>query len=622
MSDRTSSRRSFLAATGSVAGAAALAGCSGGGGTETEADETTSGGGSTETEPEETPTATEAETPSSGGTLNRINTGTVTTFDPIAATDTASGRVIRNVFDTLMIYENATTTAVSQLATDFEVSEDFTTYTFTLAEDATFSNGDPVTASDVVYSWERLAQSNNSSRAYFILSSIGVTHETEETDDGSQYKPDTLGLEAVDEKTLKMELSAPFHATIQMMAYTSFAPIPEGTLGDIEGYDGEMDYEEFATSNPIGAGPFTLEQYSSGTEVKVSARDDHYRGGAELDGVHWQVLEKSQPRYNYAMNKNADLFSIPTTFYEPGKVNVERTDSAGRMLGTYGPVRNGETVNYVGTPTIDAFYIGFNMEKVPKPVRQAFAYVANQELFINEVFKGRGQAAYHFMPPSTYPGGAKEYTNHAESEYPYGVGEAQQEKAVQVMEEAGYGPDNRFEVQFTQYQSDSWKQMAQILRDRLSSAYIDMNIEQAPFSSLLSRGRNGKLEAYTLGWIADWPAPDNFLQLLNPPQTDTSLSAPISYINWGTEGADSDVAQKAADAYETVTNNQAPTEEDQQARNEAYVTIAEANWEDVGFLPIYHSISENFWYDTVQNFTPPGGMGLSRTQWDDAGVDR
>jgi peptide/nickel transport system substrate-binding protein len=621
MSDRTSSRRSFLAATGSVAGAAALAGCSGGGGTETEADETTSGGGSTETEPEETPTATEAETPSSGGTLNRI-AGSITTFDPIAATDTESGRVIRNVFDTLMIYENATTTAVSQLATDFEVSEDFTTYTFTLAEDATFSNGDPVTASDVVYSWERLAQSNNSSRAYFILSSIGVTHETEETEDGSQYKPDTLGLEAVDEKTLKVELSAPFHATIQMMAYTSFAPVPEGIVGDIEGYDGEMGYDEFSKSNPIGAGPFTLEKYSSGTEVQISAREDHYRGGPELDGVHWQVIEKPQPTYNYAMNKNADLFGIPTSFYEPGKVSVERTDNAGRQRGTYGPLRNGETANYVGVPTINSFYIGFNMEEVPKAARQAFAHVANQALFIDEVFKGRGQASYHFTPPSIYPGGAKQYTSHAENEYPYGYGEAQQEKAIQVMEEAGYGPDNRVEVQFTQYQSDAWKQMAQILRDRLSSAYIDMKIEQAPFSSLLSRGRNGKLEAYTLGWIADWPAPDNFLQLLNPPQTDTSLSAPISYINWGTDASDADAAQQATEAYETVSNNQAPTEEDQQARNEAYVAIEEANWEDVGFLPVYHRIDEIFWYDTVQNFTPPGGMGLSRTQWDSAGVSR
>jgi peptide/nickel transport system substrate-binding protein len=619
MSEQNTSRRTFLTATGSIAAAGAAAGCLGGGDS-TDTASPTEGDGD-----EPSPTPTDAETASTGGTLNRV-AGTMSTFDPIAATDTESGRVIRQMFDTLMIYENATTTVKNQLATDYEVSEDFTTYTFTLAEDATFHNGDPVTASDIVYSWERLAQSTNSSRAYFILSSIGVTHETMTvTQDGEEvekYKPDSLGLEAVDEKTLKMELSAPFHATLQMMAYTSFAAVPEGVLGDIEGYDGEMEYEKFASQNPVGAGPFKLEKYSSGTEASVVSVDDHYRGGANLDRVHWQIIEKDQPRYNYAMNKNADVFNIPTSFYEPGKVNVQRTDKAGRKLGTYGEVRNGETVNYVGVPTINSFYVGFNMEKVPKAVRQAFAYVANQELFIEEVFKGRGEASYHFTPPSIYPGGAKQYTKHAENKYPYGYGEAMQDKAIEVMEEAGYGPDNRFEIQWTQYENEAWLEMAKILRDRLSSAYIDMKIEQSPFGPLLSRGRNGKLEAYTLGWIADWPAPDNFLQLLNPPQTDTSKGAPVSYINWNSEDAEADAAQKATQAYKTVTDNQAPTEEDKKKRNDAYVKIEEANWEDMGFMPVYHRIDEIFWYDTVQNFTPPGGMGLSRTQWDTAGVDK
>lgn len=616
MADTSTSRRKFLAATGSVAGAAALAGCSGGETTETENE-----GASTD---EDTPTATEGGG-SEGTTFNRVNS-TLTTFDPIEATDTASGRVIRQLFDTLLIYENAETNVVNQLATDYEVSDDITTYTFTLAEDATFHNGDDVTASDLVYSWERLAQSDNSNRAYFILDSIGVTYETETvTEDGEemeQYAPGTLGLEAVDDKTLRMELSEPFHATLQMMAYTSFAAVPEGIVGDIEGYEGDIDRDAFASSNPVGAGPFELENYESGTEVSVTAVEDHYRGGANIDRVHWQVIEQDQPSYNYAMNRNADLFTIPTSFYEPSKVSVDETDAAGRALGSYGEIRNGDTVNYVGVPTINSSYIGFNMERVPKAVRQAVAYIANQELFVNEVFKGRGSPAYHFTPPSIYPGGANEYTAHAEDGYPYGVGEALQEEAVQVMEEAGYGPDNRYELQWTQYESDTWLQMANILRDRLSSAYIDMEIEQAPFSSLLSRGRNGNLDVYTLAWIADWPAPDNFLQLLNPPQTDTSSSAPVSYINWNSEEAEADAAQQATDAYQTVRENQAPTDEDQQARNEAYVNIEEANWEDVGFLPVYHSVSEYFWYDTVSEFSPPGGMDLSRLQFDSIELDK
>ena len=619
MSDQTTSRRTFLTATGSVAAAGAVAGCTGDGGDSTESESTDSGSDSDDS----TPTSTDGDSSSTdSNTLNRI-AGTITTFDPIAATDTESGRVIQQVFDTLMNYTNATTVTSSLLAADYEVSEDFTTYTINL-KDATFHNGDDVTASDLVYSFERLAQSNNSRRAYFILSSIGVKHETMTvTEDGEEsevYKPGTLAVTAEDESTLKMELSAPFHATLQMLAYTSFAAVPEGIVGDIKGYEGDLKYETFAKENPVGAGPFQLENYSSGTEISVTSVDDHYRGGANIDSVHWQIIEKDSPSYNYAMNKNADLFQIPTSFYDPSKVSVEEKDKRGRSLGTYGPARNDETLNYVGVPTISSFYIGFNMEKVPKPVRKAFAYVANQELFVDQVFKGRGQPSYHFTPPSIYPGGAKEYTSHAKNEYPYGYNESMQEKAVQVMEDAGYGPDNRFEINWTQYESDAWLSMAKILRDRLSSAYIDMKIEQSPFGPLLSRGRKGKLEAYTLGWIADWPAPDNFLQLLNPPQTDTSKSAPVSYINWSSENGSA--AQAAEDAYSKVTENQAPTDAAQQERNDAYVTIEESNWEDMGFLPVYHRLDEYFWYDSVQDFTPPGGMGLSRLQWDDVSLDK
>jgi peptide/nickel transport system substrate-binding protein len=265
-------------------------------------------------------------------------------------------------------------------------------------------------------------------------------------------------------------------------------------------------------------------------------------------------------------------------------------------------------MNYTGFATINAFYIGFNTDAVPKPVRKAAAYALNQEEAVNKVFKGRGESSYHFTPPSIYPGGAPEYEKHAEENYPYGYNEADLQKATEVMEEAGYGPDNKAEVTFTVYESsDTWPELAKLLRDKLTSAHVDMEVEKAPFSTLLKRGRNGNLGAYSLGWIMDWPAPDNFLQLLNPPQTDTSLDAPVSYLTW----MDTDASQEATDAWETVQNNPAPTDEAEQERNEAYVTMEEANWEDVAMLPTYHRTDERFTYDWVD--TPRfGGAGYSR----------
>ncbi|UVE51235.1 ABC transporter substrate-binding protein [Haloferax larsenii] len=606
------SRRRFLKATGGAATAAALAGCTGGGdGEETTTDEGTSGNETTEQPTTEEDSGQEL----SGSVFNRILSGTITTMDPVSATDTSSGIVIQQVFDCLMSYPDGLPTVENELAADYTVSDDFTTYTFQL-EDATYHDGSKVKASDFAYAWERLAASENSRRAYFILDSIGVQHET---DSEGNYKPGTLSVEAPSETELVVTLDEPFHSTLEMFAYTSFAALPEGIVGDVGDYEGEMEYTEFASKNPIGSGPFEFNFWEKGTAAAVTKYDDYYGDVAKVDNVRWQVIEDDTARYNYAMNENADYFGLPTAQYDPGKVQVETTDEFGREIGTYGPLRNGKTANYVGVPTLSIFYVGFNMNKVPKPVRQAFAYVLNQDQMVEEVFKGRGSPAYVFTPPTIYPGGAQAANDKIESDYPYGVAETNIQKAKEVMEEAGYGPDNKFEVQWTQYNSDTWEEMAKILRDQLASAHVNMKIQKADFSTLLERGRNGQLEAYTLGWIADWPAPDNFLQLLNPPQTDTSKQGPISYVNWTADNGDA--YQKATDAYKEVVNNPAPTDDAQQIRNDAYVAIEEANWEDVAMLNIYNRKDETFWYDSV-DIEPFGGMGPSRQKLNKVQLNR
>ncbi|SEO59472.1 peptide/nickel transport system substrate-binding protein [Halogranum amylolyticum] len=610
MTDNNSlSRRRFLQATGGAASAVAIAGCTGNDGSDG------SDGGS----------GNQSGNNSGGGNANRdmkegylqLTNSSIETLDPVANTGTAGGTVIVNTYDSLMMYPDGEAAVEQLLASEYESSDDNTTYTFTL-KDATFHNGNDVTAQDFVYSFERLAASDNSRRTYFILDSLGVAHETKTvTQDGEEtevYKPGTLAVEAVDEKTLEITLEKPFHASLEMLAYASFAAVPEGIVGDVEGHDGEMEYNKFA-NNPVGCGPYQFESWEKGTAVEVSKFDDYHGTAAKNEGVHWQIIEDTQALYNWGQNKNADVIGIPSSEYSADKISVDEEDDLGREIGTYGPMRNGDTANYMSIPEISVYYVGFNMEAVPKPVRQAFAHAMNQQTMVEEVFKSRGEPAYHFTPPSIYPGGAKEYASHAEGSYPYGYNTSQLDKARQVMEDAGYGPDNMYEIQWTQYESTTWEDMAKILRDQLQSAHINMSIEKAPFSTLLKRGRNGNMEVYTLGWIADWPAPDNFLQLLNPPQTDTSKAAPTSYINWSSESGAA--AQQATDAWSTISNNLGPTDQAGNARSEAYVKMEEANWEDVGFIPVYHSLGERFWYDWL-DLAPHGGMGAERQKYHEA----
>lgn len=621
------SRRRFLQGTGGVATAAALAGCGGdsGGSDDTTTTEPSDDGGDDGGDDETTTTEEQME---QSGTYQLVG-ATASTFDPIKATDTASGGVIQNVFEALTNYPNGQTNVQNLIAKSVNVADDDVSYTFELKEGLTYSNGDEVTASDFVYAFERLAASDNSRRAGFILGDLGVEHETETVEeDGEEtdvYKSGSINVEADGDYTLNMKLAEPFHASLAMLAYTSFSAIPEGLVGDIEGYDGEMSHEEFATKNPIGSGPFTLESWEKGTTRDLAARSmDEYHGpGPFVEGVHIQVIEKTNPQYTYAtVNMNADHPSVPSSKYDASKITIEGTDDRGRQYGTYGPLENGITADYYKLQELGTFYFGFNCDNVPKPVRQAFAHVYNQKEVTEQVYKGRLTPAFFFTPPAIFPGGANNYSEMAQ-EYPYGHNETQMSDAKSLMENEGYSSDDKYELTMTTYESSTMKQIGQLMRDKLSAAHIELKYEQAPFSTLLTRATNGNLECYSLGWIADYPAPDNFLKLLVPSKSQTGDEGAdsVSSFDWGqAEGEDddpsgwTDAAQKAEDAWDAVAENPLPTEAHKSKRDEAYIEIEKANWEDMVMCTTFHSTAEHMDYPWLDK-PRVGAMGSSRQKW-------
>jgi peptide/nickel transport system substrate-binding protein len=95
----------------------------------------------------------------------------------------------------------------------------------------------------------------------------------------------------------------------------------------------------------------------------------------------------------------------------------------------------------------------------------------------------------------------------------------------------------------------------------------------------------------------------------NPAASDPTAAEPEAYNFWST---DTEVAQRAVEAWETIQNNRAPTDEAEQARNEAAVTMEEANWEAVANLPVYHESEERFSYQWAD--FPTFGAGGSYKQ--------
>ncbi|ELZ88523.1 putative dipeptides/oligopeptides ABC transporter periplasmic substrate-binding protein [Haloferax elongans ATCC BAA-1513] len=558
---------------------------------------------STTTAPTTTTTTTAPQR--SGGTL-QLTSGTLSSFDPIQATDSNSTAVIENLFDGLTTFPNGETTAELQLATDVSISSDSRTYTLSLREDATFHDGSPVTASDIVYSWERLAASDNSRRAYYLLEYLGIEHDTS----SDEYVPGSMAVRAVDEHTFRFRLAEPMPAALELLADPAFAPIPEGIVGDIDGYVGRMSYQAFA-EGPIGSGPFVFDHWTKNDEVEISRFANYHGTAPDLDGIRWKVISDSTAAYNYGQNRNADFVTVPNDEFDPRKVRISKTDPKGRKFGLYGPMDNGETVSYLSAPLAQSFYIAFNTDNVPKPVRMAMAYALNQQTVVNQVLKGRADPAAHLTPPPIYPN--EDYTSHADNKYPYSYDASELDKARQTMEDAGYSASNQYELTLTSYQSPTNKRIGQLLQDSLGSAHIDLKYEETPFSTLLSRGRQGNLDAYFLGWIASYPSPIDFLKNLNPPATQTNGSTDGFYLDWDGTAASAD----AEAAWQRVEANMESTDQARQIREQAYVTMEEANWDDVALLPLYHPVDERFVYDGV-DVAPFGGLGSSHQEYDSA----
>jgi peptide/nickel transport system substrate-binding protein len=601
-------RRAFLKTAGVVA-TVALAGCSGDGGgdgTQTTAADGDSDSGETDSPGDTDANGTEEKSDANGtdeksdangtGTLS-LSIPEAANFDPVQIKGDGSQIVSDHVFSELFTLPRGSLEPTAQLATDYSVSDDGLTYTFTLRDDVTFHNGDQLTAQDFVYSWERLAASDNSQEGETILEGgFQIAHETTtETVDGEQqdvYKPGSLAVTAVDDQTLKVTLESVFYDALFWFAYGSLSPVPEGIVGDIDGYDGEMEYAEFSSQSPVGTGPYRTDSVETGTEVSITANEEYHGDGPGTDRIDMQVVENTDAVYRRITNRNVDIFQLPNSRFDPSKVSIDETRDLSQKVGTYGPLENGETVNYSTWDEAYTAYFIFDCSRVEKPIRQALNYAVNQENFVEQGFRGVGEPAYHQAPPTVYPGGKDAYDQHAQENFPYGYREAQVGQARTVMEDAGYGEDNRASVTLTLYNDrnpDAYSRIADLIRTKAETVYIDLTIERAPFGTIIDEAVSGNLDMYTLGNGLEYPSPQDMLKFGRPYEGNL--------VRWREDP--SDASEQAANAWETVQNNLEPTDAAQQARNEAYIQMEEAIWEDAIYLTNYHPRGQQWWYDDV-----------------------
>ena len=468
--------------------------------------------------------------------LKLINS-TMTSLDPIESTDTASGIVINQVYENLTHYPNGEADLENKLLESVDISEDLLTYTFTIKAGVEFHEGEELTADDFVFAWRRLAESEHTQRANFLLGSgfLGVEHEVDENDGvgPADVVPGSIAVEAIDDRTFEMTLREPEPAALDILAYDSFAAVPEGYVDDLPDIDGEHSQAAFSSERMNGVGPFEFDEWTEQERARLTRFEGYHGDAADVEAIDWEIIEDDDAQWTFVNERNADRFEIPTAFYERDSVDAE-SDDLGRDVGTYGPLDNGDTVEYLGVPELSTFYVAWNVPEVPKAVRQAIAHITDHEELVEEVFEGRGTEAFSFTPPGMWPTGADGYDAWVD-EWPYGRNETDREAAQEALQAAGFTEDDPFELTLTTYDSEVFQEFGRLTRDKVDGLGIDLELEEAPFNTLISRGEDGDLAFYSLGWIWSWIDPAYGLFGFEPRNTDTSVmpgGADGYYLDW------------------------------------------------------------------------------------------
>ena len=306
------------------------------------------------------------------GVLNLNITGEPTSLDPAQAFDEDSMDITHNLFVGLMrLDENHQPRPA--IAEKVDKSEDGLTYTFTLKQ-TKWSDGSPLTAHDFEYAWKRVLNPKTASKAAFLLYFI----KGAEAYNQGKGSADEVGVQALDDDTLRVKLEKPTPSFLELTAYPVYAPVSK------QAHEKNPDMFQNA-NNYVSNGAFQLAEWRHSNYVKITKNENFYKSDeVKLDGIHFSVITDNQTVYQMFQTKKLDV--------------VGKSSIPGEILTSL--IRE-EKVKILEGSGLSFFR--FNVEEEPftnKKIRQAFALAIDRKLITEEIVGSGEQPAYAYVAPS------------------------------------------------------------------------------------------------------------------------------------------------------------------------------------------------------------------------------
>lgn len=520
-----------------------------------------------------------------GGVFKMNETEDFKSLYPLNVTMALEQRIANQVYEGLVKLNQEDLSVLPGLAEKWEVNEDATIYTFHLRKGIKFHDntcfkdgkGREVTAHDFKFALDRICVSDASNQMYWLFKDKvkGANEYYEATKNDKKVEGGVSGVKVIDDYTIEIDLNYSFAGFLNIVSHSACYVYPKEAF---DTYGMEMRI------NAVGTGPFIVKKIKESETVILERNPNYWKKDQYgnqlpyLDGLKFSFNKEKKAELLEFKKGNLDMvFRLPLEMIKD-------------VVGELDDAKKGGNRPYVMqvVPALSIFYLGMQHKLPPfdnADVRRAFNYAVDKESIVTYTLQGEGRAAMHGIVPPF-----KGYDYESVKGYEYSP-----EKAKEFMTKAGYPNGKGFPqitLQINPGGGDRNVQIAEVVQKMLNENLgINIKIEQMQFAQHLESLETGKALFWRQGWIADYPDPENFLNLLYGQHVPAELSSK-AYIN---------PMRYQSAAFDSVFNL-ALREVDDAKRMDLFRQADQIQVNDAVILPIFYDENTRLIQVYVKNF--------------------
>jgi oligopeptide transport system substrate-binding protein len=468
------------------------------------------------------------------------------TLDWSKATDTTSSLVINNIMDTLVDYNLADPdlAPVPGLASSWTPSQGAKVWTFTLRSDVKWTDGQPFTPQNVVDGWERLLNPATASEyAYFLF----PIKNAKNYNAGKVKDFKEVGVKVNDKGQLVVELEKPMAYFPLLLTHHATCPLRADVVA-------KFGNKWTDPANIVTLGAYKLKIWEHDKAIVLERNDGYYGEKAKTKNVIGRMINE----YSTALN-----------LYDSGDLDFQETLPY-KELPQYR-----QKPGFRGAPSLSIYYYGFNIRKPPfndLKVRKAFSQAIDRKQITDLL--GGGQAPLTAWIPTGMFGYEKDIGLNFNPE-----------AAAKLMDEAGFKDRSKFPAITLAFNTnENHQRVAENVQAQLKKNLgINVQVSSEEWKVYLNRLHNDTPSFFRMGWLADYPDPDNFVNLM------TSYSD-NNYTGWKNKTYDDLIEQGA-------------TQMDKEKRRAIYQQAQKLLTEtDVPVIPLFSDVRPILLNERIQNF--------------------